>query len=258
VLGGTKQLEHGRKITLVVGANPGPPGLASVEPSAATASAAVSLPMAGRPRGPDLHQVRSCLATPERPLQDNRIDPEPRCVHGLVEGMMAFDTLQARNLWEGEGLSVGPHFDKDHLARRSRAPQGRHSTDEPSSPFGLVGFHGNPLDQCFEEGEQMYVHLRNPNARSDPVRLVGQVDTEIDGIVLAEASSIVAFETGCLLIANPNPSRTLAHGDAELKAFQGHQPVLASAQKRCRLTRPCVDHDCPRDNCCDSRAHRLQ
>ena len=77
--------------------------------------------------------------------------------------------------------------------------KGRHFADEQSPLFGLVRFHGDALDQWFEEDEQIFVHPRNPDTRVDAVRSSWQVRVELDRIVLAEASSsVMVFETGLL------------------------------------------------------------
>ena len=53
------------------------------------------------------------------------------------------------------------------------------------------------MDAWFEEDEQVFVHPRSPYTRVDALRSNRRVRVELDGVVLADAGSLVmVFETG--------------------------------------------------------------
>jgi uncharacterized protein (DUF427 family) len=58
-------------------------------------------------------------------------------------------------------------------------------------------FEWEAVDHWFEEGEEVFVHPRNPYARVDALRSTRIVRTELDAVLLAESSSpVMAFEAG--------------------------------------------------------------
>jgi uncharacterized protein (DUF427 family) len=153
----------------------------------------------------------------------NRIEPAPRRVRGYLSGQPVFDTTAARYCWE---VRHHPQYyipldDIDHSLlvdeeRQQKRPQGlayrfglrsgsetrpgavrvyRH--DALPGLEATARFAWPALDAWYEEDEQVFVHPRNPYVRVDALRSSRSVRVELNGVVLAEASSTVTvFETG--------------------------------------------------------------
>jgi uncharacterized protein (DUF427 family) len=141
----------------------------------------------------------------------------------VLGGETIFDTLGARYVWE---WSPYPQYyipvadieakflvDENHEQQLRRGIAHRHGlragdADRPGSVrvYGaeadervanLAHIDWAALDAWYEEDELAFVHPRNPYVRVDALRSRRHVRVELDGVLLAEADSLVlVFETG--------------------------------------------------------------
>lgn len=160
---------------------------------------------------------------PESIAATNHVEPVPRRVRGFVDGKVVFDTHRALYVWE---FPPYPQFyiprgavDESLLVDEDRTQQTRrgkvqvYGVSTPDGPreasarlyteseiepiIGHFRFDWDAVDEWFEEDEEIFVHPRNPYARTDVLRSTKQVRVELDGVVLAETSSpLILFETG--------------------------------------------------------------
>jgi uncharacterized protein (DUF427 family) len=63
----------------------------------------------------------------------------------------------------------------------------------PSALKDLVAFYWNRVDHWYEEGEEIFVHPRDPYHRVDVVQSDRLVRVSLDGVVLAESSRALAL-----------------------------------------------------------------
>lgn len=137
---------------------------------------------------------------PRSPVPPGHVEPAPRRLRGVLDGGVVFDTLRALYVWEH------PHFpqyyvplddvDPAALERLGDAAQ-VHGADARERPPGTVRIEWGALDAWYEEDERVFVHPRSPFSRVDVLRSSRQLRVELEGVVLAEASSLVMlFETG--------------------------------------------------------------
>ena len=137
---------------------------------------------------------------PHSPVPAGHVEPAPRRLRGVLDGEVIFDTQRALYVWEH------PHYpqyyvplvdvDPAALERLGTAAQ-IHGADAEDRPPGTVRIKWKALDAWYEEDEKIFVHPRSPFARVDALRSSRQVRIELEGVVLAEASSLVIlFETG--------------------------------------------------------------
>jgi uncharacterized protein (DUF427 family) len=123
------------------------------------------------------------------------VEPAPRRVRGFKDGAVVFDTVRALYLWEWPNYPqyVIPEADVD----RARLDGLRHRVLPDGPAAGHVRFSWDALDAWFEEDEEVFVHPRNPYTRVDALRANRDLRIERDGVLLAEADSMVmVFETG--------------------------------------------------------------
>ena len=141
-----------------------------------------------------------------------RVEPAPRRVRGYVDGVLVFDTVAARYVWE---VPYYPQYyvpvkdvrtqylvDEDHARRLQFGTSRSHALHvngvtiaEAVRVFGddaLPGiadtarFAWDAVD-WFEEDERIVGgHPRNPYARVDALRSHRHVRVELDGVVLAD------------------------------------------------------------------------
>lgn len=149
--------------------------------------------------------------------------PVPRRLRGLLGDRWVFDTRRAVYGWET------PAYPQYHVPFADLAPgllvDEARTADGPFGPVAVWGLRlgdqhrpgtvqvlgdvapgplrgtarvaWEALDAWFEEDEQVHVHPRNPYSRVDALPAEVPVRVELDGVVLAEASSAVRlFETG--------------------------------------------------------------
>ncbi|WP_031517412.1 DUF427 domain-containing protein [Streptomyces sp. NRRL F-5123] len=151
------------------------------------------------------------------------VEPVPRRVRGMIGGRVAFDTRRALYVWEWqaypqfsipvEDLVDGVLHDNQHTEHLGAGPAHRHTLQvgpevregaawvwgegAPGPLRGTVRFEWEALDSWFEEDEAVFVHPRSPYSRVDALRSSSSVRVEVDGVVLAEATTCVKlFETG--------------------------------------------------------------
>ena len=153
----------------------------------------------------------------------NHVEPVPRRVRATMGGRTAFDTTNARYVWEwpafpqyyvpaadvAPGLLVNEDLTED-TAQGKVAVHGISAGEtyhrgvariviDPVVPelMETVRFDWSAFDAWFEEDEQVFVHPRSPYTRVDALRSTRHVRVELHGEVLAESSSpILLFETG--------------------------------------------------------------
>lgn len=160
---------------------------------------------------------------PRSPVPVNHVEHVPRRVRATIGGATAFDTTNARYVWErpaypqyyvpaadvAEGLLVNEDT-AEETAQGTVAVHGISASGvshrgaakilvDPADPqlLGTVRFEWSVFDAWFEEDEQVFVHPRNPYTRVDALRSSRAVRVELHGVVLGESSSpVLLFETG--------------------------------------------------------------
>jgi len=153
----------------------------------------------------------------------DRVEPAPRRVRGVLNGVVVFDTRHALYVWEvpyypqyyipledvvgdllvdeGREMSLRLGTARRHGVRvadhtRDRAAR-VHGADSALGLGGFVRFEWEALDAWFEEDEEIFVHPRNPYVRVDALRSRSPLRIELDGVVLAESEApVLVFETG--------------------------------------------------------------
>jgi uncharacterized protein (DUF427 family) len=160
---------------------------------------------------------------PEVIVPKDGIAPVPRRVRGVLDGAVVFDSQQALYVWEFPpypqyylplaDVDAAYLVDEEHTKRTKRGTAALWGLrvgdttrpgavqvlgdDAPQPLQQTVRFEWKALDEWYEEDERIYVHPRNPYARIDAIRSNRTVRVELDGVVLAEAtSSVIVFETG--------------------------------------------------------------
>jgi uncharacterized protein (DUF427 family) len=160
---------------------------------------------------------------PQAIVPVDHIEPAPRRVRAVVNGVVVLDTTAAVYVWEWPyypqyyvplaDIAADVLVDEGHAQRLKRGTAARHglTVGDVSRPgcahvygedalaglAGMVRFDWEAIDAWFEEDEQIFVHPRNPYSRVDALRSTRAVRVELDGVVLAESSSpVMVFETG--------------------------------------------------------------
>jgi uncharacterized protein (DUF427 family) len=160
---------------------------------------------------------------PQMAAERGRVEPAPRRVRGYVDGVLVFDTVAARYVWE---VPYYPQYyvpmkdvrtqylvDEDHAQRVQFGASRSHALNvngvtiaEAARVFGddaipgvadTARFTWDAID-WFEEDERIVGgHPRNPYARVDALRSHRHVRVERDGVVLADTHApVLLFETG--------------------------------------------------------------
>jgi uncharacterized protein (DUF427 family) len=153
----------------------------------------------------------------------NHVEPVPRRIRAYLAGELVLDTTSALYVWEWpyypqyyiprDDVRAELLVDEGtvHPTRRGqvrdfavqvgdlrRAAAGR--LLEETAIDGLAGtmrFDWASFDAWYEEGEQVFVHPRNPYVRVDALRSDRAVRVELDGLLLGESRSpVLVFETG--------------------------------------------------------------
>jgi uncharacterized protein (DUF427 family) len=160
---------------------------------------------------------------PQAIVPVNHVEPVPRRIRATIGGTVVIDTRSALYVWEWPyypqyyipigDIDPGILIDEEHeehlrrgTARRlgvragtaERRGVAHHYIDsEVAGITGTVRFDWAALDGWFEEGEQVFVHPRNPYSRVDALRSDRLVRVELESVVLAESSrTVMVFETG--------------------------------------------------------------
>ncbi len=160
---------------------------------------------------------------PERIVPVDHIEPVPRRIRGVLNGVTVFDTTGALYVWEWPKYpyyyipvdDVDPDVLVDeghpeHLRRGSATRYGLRvgegakegvahlfSGEKVEALAGMMRIDWAAIDAWYEEDEQVFVHPRDPYTRVDAIRSTRPVRVELDGVVIAETSSpVMVFETG--------------------------------------------------------------
>ena len=160
---------------------------------------------------------------PESIVPVDHVEPVPRRLRGVLNGVTIFDTTRALYVWEWPKY---PHYyipsddvdpevvvDEGQPERLRRGSARRYGLrvgeiakkgvahlfagDQIESLAGMMRIDWAALDAWYEEDERVFVHPRDPYTRVDAVRSTRRVRIELDGVVLAESPSpVMVFETG--------------------------------------------------------------
>jgi uncharacterized protein (DUF427 family) len=160
---------------------------------------------------------------PRMIAETDHAEPAPRRVRATLGGELIFDSTRARYVWEWpyypqyyipvEDVDRRFLVDEDHEQRLRQGTARRHGLragdeDRPGAVrvfgeeaiagvAGTARFDWAALDAWYEEDEQVFVHPRNPYVRVDALRSHRNVRVSLEGITLAESTSLVlVFETG--------------------------------------------------------------
>jgi uncharacterized protein (DUF427 family) len=153
----------------------------------------------------------------------DHVEPVPRRIRAVLDGVTVFDTTQALYVWEwpnypqyyvpladvGNGLLLAEGRSEPssrgqvelHGIRVGDAHRpGTARVLRDSLVEGLAGtvrFEWSALDAWYEEDEEVFVHPRSPFVRVDALRSTRRVRVELEGVLLGESSSpVMVFETG--------------------------------------------------------------
>jgi uncharacterized protein (DUF427 family) len=153
----------------------------------------------------------------------NHVQPVPRRIRAMLAGETVVDSTRVLYVWEWShypqyyiplaDVRPGVLVAEGHIQHSPRGTVEGHGlrvgevhrpraakllADSPVEGLsGTVRFEWAALDAWFEEDEQVFVHPRNPYVRVDALRSTRPVRVELDGAVLADASSpVMVFETG--------------------------------------------------------------
>ncbi len=152
----------------------------------------------------------------------NHVEPVPRRIRAFLGGEKVLDTTRALYVWEWPNYPqyyipladvradvLDPDGHAQQTARGVVQVRGlragtvhrpRAAKVLAESPIaglsGTVRFDWDAMDAWFEEDEQVFVHPRSPYTRVDALRSNRTVRVELEGVVLADASScVMVFET---------------------------------------------------------------
>jgi uncharacterized protein (DUF427 family) len=153
----------------------------------------------------------------------DHVEPVPRRIRGVLNGVTVFDTTRAVYVWEWpkypqyyiplDDVDREVVVDEDHSERLRRGSARRYgfrvgkvekkgvahlfAGDKIEALAGMMRIDWAALDAWYEEDEQVFVHPRDPYTRVDAIRPTRPVRIELHGVVLAESSSpVMVFETG--------------------------------------------------------------
>jgi uncharacterized protein (DUF427 family) len=160
---------------------------------------------------------------PQMAAERGQVEPAPRRVRGYVDGVLVFDTVAARYVWE---VPYYPQYyvpvkdvrtqhlvDENHPRRLQFGTSASHALhvngvtvagavrvfgdDAVPGLEGTARFAWDAVE-WFEEDERIVGgHPRNPYARVDALRSHRHVRVEVDGVVLADTHApVLLFETG--------------------------------------------------------------
>lgn len=160
---------------------------------------------------------------PNAPARIDHVEPVPRRIRGIKDGVVVVDTLAALYVWEWAFYPhwylpaadvrtdlLHPEGDTRETSRgrlvtqtldtgTSREPEAADRVTEARNPLlaDTIRFEWAAMDAWYEEDEEVFVHPRNPYTRVDALRSSRYVRIEVDGVLLAESSApVLVFETG--------------------------------------------------------------
>jgi uncharacterized protein (DUF427 family) len=164
---------------------------------------------------------------PPEPGQALYLEPTPRRVRVVVGGETVADSRAAFMLQES-GLQPVYYFPPEDVRAELLEPSDRHTrcakkgeasyftiraggavveagawyypeplASAPAALKGLIAFYFDRMDHWYEEGEEIFVHPRDPYHRVDVIQSDRAVRVSLDGTLLAESRrSVALFETG--------------------------------------------------------------
>lgn len=165
----------------------------------------------------------STRSYPQMAATPRQIEPAPRRIRGFRGDRLVFDTTRAVYFWEAPfypqyaiplaDIDDTQLVDEDQQERRPEGLAQRYGLRAGDDVISgavrvytddaLEGLHNTArfdwaaLTAWFEEDEQIFVHPRNPYVRVDALRSNRGIRVELEGVVLAEATtSVMVFETG--------------------------------------------------------------
>lgn len=153
----------------------------------------------------------------------DHVEPVPRRVRAVKDGVTVVDTTSALYVWEWPAYPqfyvpaadvrtdlLRPEAETEQTSRGTATwqaldtgtgvtPRAARRLTEAALPrlADTVRFEWEALDAWFEEDEEVFVHPRSPYSRVDALRSTRHVVVELDGVVLAESHApVTVFETG--------------------------------------------------------------
>jgi uncharacterized protein (DUF427 family) len=115
------------------------------------------------------------------------VEPFPRRVRAVKDGRTVVDSERARLVIISRRMPYCV-FPAEDVRLDTARP-------EPAVP-GFVRVPWNEVDAWYEEDEEVFVHVRDPYHRIDVVPTFRNVRVSLDGVVLAESTSVVGlYET---------------------------------------------------------------
>ncbi|NHC43776.1 DUF427 domain-containing protein [Motilibacter aurantiacus] len=170
-----------------------------------------------------------------------RVEPSPKRVRALVDGVVVADTRSALLVWEKPyyptyyvpRADVRAELSDTGRVERSPSRGDGHVLDVSVAgrtvPDAALAYPGSPLpelrdavrldweamDEWLEEDEPVYVHPRDPYTRVDVLASSRHVRIELDGVELADSDQPrILFETGL------PPRYYLPMGDVRLELLR--------------------------------------
>lgn len=152
-----------------------------------------------------------------------RIEPNPKWIRGVVDGVTVVDSRDARYVWEIPYFPAwyfpldDVHADLVANGTTLRSPSRGDGTrydlvvDEVTIPDAawrhldspveelrdLVRIEWGAMEAWFEENVEVFVHPRSPEVRIDALPSSRHVCVRVDGVVVADSThATVLFETG--------------------------------------------------------------
>lgn len=152
-----------------------------------------------------------------------RVEPNPKMIRGVVDGVTVVDSTRARFVWEipyypawyfplddvaGElvenGATVrspsrgeGTRYDLVVDGKTVSDAAWRHLESPVEELRDLVRFEWDAFDAWFEENVEVFVHPRSPEVRVDALPSTRHVRVLIDGEVVADSNRpTILYETG--------------------------------------------------------------
>jgi len=114
---------------------------------------------------------------PPRDVRSELLEPSDRVTHCPKKGDASYWTIRAGD----NVVEAGAWYYPEILP------------GAPEALRGLVAFYWNRMDHWFEEGEEVFVHPRDPYHRVDLVDTDRHVKVSLDGVPLAESTRALAL-----------------------------------------------------------------
>ena len=131
---------------------------------------------------------------PQMIVPAGHVEPVPRRIRAVLDGVVIVDSVQALYVWEWPGYPQYYLPLADFLPGVSVQELADH---KHQGPAGTVRLRWDAVDAWFEEDEEVFVHPRNPYTRVDALRSSRRIRIELAGAVIADSPvSVMVFETG--------------------------------------------------------------